>query len=231
MSESTPDVVIKPAESDVTRVASVFSAISRVMADLAKQGIGKTQQNTQDRYMYRGIDGLYNVMGPTLSRHGLVILPTISDIERKEKQTRSGSTIPHVIVRVKYLLVDSGSGDRIEIVHFGEAVDAGLGDKGIKKALSNAYTSLCYQLFAIPLVGQDDPDADQPSYDGDEVVGVISDEDAARIKGLLEATDSNVKKFLAAFSIESVEALSTSQLPLAQRMLDRKAADMKAGES
>ena len=51
----------------------VFTAINQVQAALAKTGIQKNQQNQQQRYNFRGIDDIYNALGPKLAEFGVCI--------------------------------------------------------------------------------------------------------------------------------------------------------------
>ena len=138
---------------------TIFKALSAVQADLAKQGIGKTDENTFDRYKYRGIDSVLNVLGPILAKHGVLIVPSTTKRETRQVQSRKGETMNHSVLEVKYTFYDA-HGDSITHKAYGEAIDRG--DKSLNKALTSAFKYLIFQAFAIPLVGDD---ADAESHD------------------------------------------------------------------
>jgi len=41
---------------------TVLKALAQVQADIAKQGISKSQENTYDKYKFRGIDDVLNAL-------------------------------------------------------------------------------------------------------------------------------------------------------------------------
>lgn len=139
---------------------NVYAAISAVQKELAERGIAKTQENTFDRYRFRGIDDVYNALGPVLARHGLVIYPEVTKRETIERQTQKGGISLHVILDVTYH-VAGPEGDSIKVNVIGEAMDRG--DKAINKAFSAAYKLACFQMFCIPVEGENrDSEQDSP---------------------------------------------------------------------
>lgn len=139
---------------------NVYAAISAVQKELAERGIAKTQENTFDRYRFRGIDDVYNALGPVLARHGLVIYPEVTKRETIERSTQKGGISLHVILDVTYH-VAGPEGDSICVPVIGEAMDRG--DKAINKAFSAAYKLACFQMFCIPVEGENrDSEQDSP---------------------------------------------------------------------
>ena len=130
----------------------VYAAISAVQKELAETGIKKTQENTFDRYKFRGIDDLYNFLGPVLARNALVIFPKVTNREMIERATQKGGVQIHTIIDVEYTFAGP-DGSFITVPVTGEAMDRG--DKSINKAMSAAYKLACFQTFCIPLDGQD----------------------------------------------------------------------------
>lgn len=51
-------------------VPEVYSAISNVMAQMSKEGIGKDRKNSQQGYNFRGIDDVYNTLCGVLAATG-----------------------------------------------------------------------------------------------------------------------------------------------------------------
>ena len=134
----------------------VYQAINAVQSDLSQTGIGKTQQNTQQRYNFRGIDDLYNALAPSLARNNLVIVPQMLERVVTEKPTRNGAMMSHVVVKVQYDFISSVDGSTHSIVMYGEAMDSA--DKATNKAFTAAYKYAAFQVFCIPTSGDNDAD-------------------------------------------------------------------------
>jgi len=137
---------------------SVYKAISGVMADLAKIGIGKDKTNAQQGFKYRGVDDVMNELAALLPKHGLVVLPRVMKREMIERQSAKGNALFYVWLDVEYdfVSVEDGSKHVVGPV-VGEAMDSG--DKASNKAMSIAYKYACFQAFCIPTEAVD-PDKD-----------------------------------------------------------------------
>jgi hypothetical protein len=137
---------------------TVYKAIAAVMADLSKTGIGKDQTNTFDKYKFRGIDGVYNALGPLLPKHGLVMLPRILNREVTERTSANGNTLFHTVLEMEFDFIAAEDGSKHTVGPiFGEAMDRG--DKSINKAMTAAYKYAIFQAFCIPTEGDNDADA------------------------------------------------------------------------
>ena len=133
-------------------MSTVYKAISAVQKELAEKGIGKGQYNAYDKYSFRGIDDVYNALGPILSKHELVIFPEVKNREIIERTSQKGGMMLHVILDITYHFVGP-DGSSVQVPVIGEAMDRG--DKAINKAFSAAYKLACFQTFCIPVEGQD----------------------------------------------------------------------------
>lgn len=140
---------------------SVYKAFNAVQKGLVAHGIAKAQKNQQQGYKYRGIDDVYNTLGPLLAECGLMIIPRVIDARVIAGQTKSGGTSYHHSVVVEYN-VFGPDGDRMEPVPIsrGECIDTS--DKGLNKALSAAYKYWVLSAFCVPLEGQEDADSATP---------------------------------------------------------------------
>lgn len=137
---------------------NVYKAMAAVMADLSKVGIGKDQQNKQQGFKYRGVDDVMNTLAPSLSKHGLLIVPRVLDRLVTERESRSGGTLFHTVLRVEFDFIAAEDGSKHVVGPvIGEAMDSG--DKAANKAMSIAYKYACFQAFCIPTEGMD-PDAE-----------------------------------------------------------------------
>jgi hypothetical protein len=136
---------------------SVYKAINKVQAALAKTGITKYRTNSQGSgYKFRGIDDVYNTIAPLLSEYGLCILPRVLTRHCDERQSKSGGALFYVTVEVEFDFVASEDGSKHTCKTFGEAMDSG--DKATNKAMSAAYKYACFQAFSIPTESDNDAD-------------------------------------------------------------------------
>ena len=197
----------------------VYAAINAVQRELASVGIAKAQQNHHDRYQFRGIDDVYNALAPALARHGLVILPRVTEREVTERSSRSGGAMFYVVLRIEFDFVAAEDGSTHTVVAFGEAMDRS--DKATNKAMSAAYKYAAFQTFCIPTEGAPDADADTPEV-SPTAPTVVSTDQAARLKAALKATGADVAAFCAHFQVPSVDQLGATQFDLASRLLARK---------
>ena len=183
----TPTMVEVPTAADVCGILKdmvqtgphVYRAIAATSAALAKVGIGKTRQNDQQGYKFRGIDEVLNALAPALSAAGLVILPRMTDRTVTERVTPKGSVLFYTVVRAEFDFVAVVDGSIHTVVTYGEAMDSG--DKSTNKAMSAAYKYAAFQAFCIPLEGMA-ADADQTTHEA--VLPVVPEHYAEIMDGL-----------------------------------------------
>ena len=143
-----------------TNGIQVYAAINAVQNAL-KPGIPKDQKNAMQGYNFRGIDDIYNVVGPLLPEHGLLIIPKMKSRVCEEHKNAKGNTLFRVTVEADYHFVSKVDGSREIVTMYGEAMDSG--DKATNKAMSAAYKYACIQTFSIPVRGE--PDADSETHE------------------------------------------------------------------
>lgn len=137
---------------------NVYQCINRVQTALNRTGISKDRTTQQGAsFMFRGIDDVYNAISPLLAEAGLCILPRMISRHCDERQNTAGKALFYVTVEAEFDLVSAEDGTLHTIRTFGEAMDSG--DKATNKAMSAAYKYACFQAFAIPTEGDNDPDA------------------------------------------------------------------------
>lgn len=135
----------------------VYEKIAAITADLSKIGISKDSKNSQQGYAFRGIDQVYCALSPLLAKHGLCILPRVTDRQVTERQNRNGGTLFYTTLTVEFDFVASEDGSKHTIVTIGEAMDSG--DKSSNKAMSAAYKYAAFMTFCVPTEGDNDADA------------------------------------------------------------------------
>ncbi|CAB4159277.1 Essential recombination function protein [uncultured Caudovirales phage] len=151
----------------MTQVApQVLKSIVAVTAAMSQQGIGKNARNKEQGYNYRGIDDVLNALSAQYAAHNLVIRPSVLEREVIEAKTAANKPLWKVTCKVSYTVLSAVDGSSVECVVYGEAMDTA--DKATNKAMSAAYKYLAIQLFAIPVEGQPDADAEthQPQDHG-----------------------------------------------------------------
>lgn len=133
----------------------IYGAITAAMNDI--NAVGKGKKNAQQGFMYRGVDDVMNAINPALSKHGIFIVPEVTDERRSERQTGKGGTLFSVRLDVNFRFY-AADGSYITARVIGEAMDSG--DKATNKAMSIAYKYACFQVFCIPTEDMQDPDAE-----------------------------------------------------------------------
>jgi hypothetical protein len=135
----------------------VYTAIKHVMEDMARAGVGKNQKNEQQNFRYRGVDDVMDALAPSLSRHGLIIVPHVLERSVTDRESRGGGKLFHALLKIDYDFICESDGSTVLVGPiYGEAMDSG--DKATNKAMAVAYKYACVQTFCIPITG-DDPDA------------------------------------------------------------------------
>ena len=138
--------------------SGIYEAIIGVMRDIG--AIGKTQKNLQQKYMFRGIDQVYNALQPAMVKNGVFAVPIVEKEERTERTTEKGTVIFYSRLHITYRFY-AADGSYIEARVIGESMDTG--DKATNKAMSAAYKYACFQVFCIPT--EDMPDADRDTHE------------------------------------------------------------------
>ena len=135
----------------------VYEKIAAITAELSKIGISKDSKNQSQGYAFRGIDQVYGALSPLLAKHGLCILPRVTDRNVIERQNKSGTALFYVTLIVEFDFVAAEDGSKHTVITVGEAMDSG--DKASNKAMSAAYKYAAFQAFCIPTEGDNDADA------------------------------------------------------------------------
>jgi len=138
-----------------TTIPRVLAAINSVQRAVSEVGIAKARKNTDQNFLYRGIDDVYNVVGPILANAGLLILP--QGLQRTERTytTSTGKTGVHATVQGHYRW-QHVEGGYVDVEAFGEAQD--FQARAHQKAMSTAYKNMLFSVLCIPLDGADADD-------------------------------------------------------------------------
>jgi hypothetical protein len=133
----------------------IYKAIAEIQREL--DAIGKTKQNKQQGFNFRGIDDVYNALHPLLAKHGVFTVPEVLEDRSEDRQTKSGGQLIYRILRMKYTFY-AIDGSSVAAVVIGEGMDSG--DKASNKAMSIAHKYAFFQVFSIPTeeVAASDPE-------------------------------------------------------------------------
>lgn len=134
---------------------NIYEAISATMNDVG--AIGKNTRNTQQGFMFRGIDAVMNALQPALIKNHIFVVPEVLEQTREERMSQKGGTLIYSICRIKYTFF-AEDGSNVSAVVIGEGMDSG--DKATNKAMSIAFKYACFQVFCIPTEEMKDPDAE-----------------------------------------------------------------------
>jgi hypothetical protein len=143
---------------------AVYAGIAQVQAAMARLGIGKDRRNQQQGYNFRGIDDVFNALAGIMAEHRLVFVPHYSDRQVFERETKSGGVLYYVTLVGRFRVTSTIDGSWIEVTTIGEAMDSG--DKATNKAMSTALKYAVFQLFFVPIQGDEgmiDPERDNPA--------------------------------------------------------------------
>ena len=134
---------------------NIYEAISATMNDVG--AIGKNTRNTQQGFMFRGIDAVMNALQPALIKNHIFVVPEVLEQTREERQSSKGGNLIYSICKIKYTFY-AEDGTSVSAVVIGEGMDSG--DKATNKAMSIAFKYACFQVFCIPTEEMKDPDAE-----------------------------------------------------------------------
>lgn len=162
----------------MTDKPTVHEALAAVMGDV--QAVRKGDRNSQQGYVFRGIDAVVNAVGPALRKHGVIVTPFKVDAHYRDVTTSTGKPSRECTVLATYRIYGP-AGDFIEAMAPGESMD--FGDKGAPKAMSVAMRILLLQALCIPT---DDPDPDSQSYER-----AARDDAPARDEGTQEPSEAD----------------------------------------
>ena len=137
------------------KVLNIYEAISQTMADVGF--VGKNTKNTQQGFMFRGIDAVMNALNPAMQKNHIFIVPEVLEQTREERTSEKGKLLIYSICKIKYTFY-AQDGSSVSAIVIGEGMDGG--DKATNKAMSIAFKYACFQVFCIPTEEMKDPDAE-----------------------------------------------------------------------
>jgi len=157
----------------------IFSCMLEAQAAFGRVGIPKNSMadfGGGSKRAYRSIDDVLPEANAILTAAGIVILPSVVDVEYKRYDVEKGSgnnkyttTTTVALLTIEYRIVCVEDGSFVTIRWIGEGVDGS--DKSSGKSGSYAYKNFLVNTFCIPVKGQPEPERDnipQPSSGNSE---------------------------------------------------------------
>ena len=125
----------------------------------AAEAVGKDRSNDQQKFKFRGIEDVMNMLHPIFAEHQVFILSDVVEEKTEERATRTGGSLIYRILKVQVSFVSGTDGSRETVTVIGEGMDSG--DKASNKAMSAAMKYALTQTLILPY-GQVDADATTP---------------------------------------------------------------------
>lgn len=189
---------------------NIYEAISATMNDVG--AIGKNTRNTQQGFMFRGIDAVMNALQPALIKNHIFVVPEVLEQTREERVSQKGGNLIYSICKIKYTFY-AEDGSFVTAVVIGEGMDTG--DKATNKAMSIAFKYACFQVFCIPTEEMKDPDAECHEVKPKETTSVenqkISDTKVTALRKKCESDGVEPSAILKRYNIRTFPDLTEKQ--------------------
>jgi hypothetical protein len=133
---------------------NIHESLVSIMIEI--EPIKKEKRNSQQGFMYRGIDDIMNELHSLFAKHHVIISPECIERIVSERQSKGGGLLFYISERIKFTFWAEDGSSIFSIID-GEAMDSG--DKATNKAMSVALKYCLMQMFLIPTDEMKDPDA------------------------------------------------------------------------
>lgn len=135
-------LVAMPGPAGTTKI---FPALIKVMQEVSH--VAKDGRNLDQKYAFRGIDGVMNAIGPAVRKHGVLAVPHKIDLKYRDARTTKDNPTREVIAKIVYRFY-AEDGSYVEAEVPGESLDQS--DKGSAKAMSVALRIVWLQILTLP---------------------------------------------------------------------------------
>lgn len=185
---------------DITHATpELFDALATAQGEI--ENASKNAANPHFRSKYADLAEVLNTIRPVFAKHGLSLI---------QSPGYDGS-----IASVTTILAHKSGG---YLTGTASCVPAKADAQGIGSATTYLRR---YSAAAVAGIAQEDDDGNSAAHNKPHAV--ITADQAATIRDLIEATGSDTAKFCAAFGCESVDTLPAAKYPAAMSALERKA--------
>lgn len=155
-----------PTTAPVAQPPHVLVAINEVKTALAIEGVGKSRENADQRYKFRGIDDILNALAAPMAKAQLIVFPLIKNRTESLRERDNGKFTTRVSLDVVFNFVSAKDGSSIPCRIQSEAHD--YSDKATNKAISFAMKYAFISVFNIPVIGAEDGDFASPGNEASD---------------------------------------------------------------
>lgn len=146
----------------------IFTLIPKIMTEVS--AVGKNSRNEFQKYNFRGIDDIYNMVHPILAANGVFCVPQVTRSKTEVFEGKDGKRSFRVILRVAHLFCAS-DGSHVEVITQGEGIDTS--DKASSKAMTAAMKYAFIELLSLHTEDIEDADKHSPEIDSDSHIKTI----------------------------------------------------------
>jgi hypothetical protein len=144
-----------------SRPPQIYRLMASIMQEIPSISKGRTAK-FGEQYAYRGIDDVYQALGPVMAKHGVFCRPHVLAQTYDVVENRSKQLEQRAIVHLE-LSFTAPDGSHIEADFPGVGIDQR--DKAVNKAASVAMREILIKTFCIPLAGSEDSETDNTPVD------------------------------------------------------------------
>lgn len=183
---------------------AMAAAKAEIPVIIKSREVDFTSSKGRTHYRYEDLAGIAKVVNPVLSRHGLSY----------RFRTSSAANEPVTVTCV----VSHRLGYSEE-----NTLSAGRDDSGNKNAIQQVGSTITYLQrmtlkAALGLAASDDDDGRRSEQSAEP----ITQDQASKVRALIEETDTDIAKFCQYMGVEAVTEILSTDLPRALAMLDKK---------
>lgn len=207
--------------------AWVLASLEYVQHELVARGIAKNEYNPDQKFHFRGVDTVMEVVSGLLVAARVIVTPRVTKRDTDIRETAKGYKRTHTHLLVEYTFRSLVDGSTVAIEVPGEGTDSS--DKGTSKAMAMAYKTAMVQTFSIPINGQDvDGDAGigyDHDHDGDgggagEPSPVISAKQMGAVMQRAKELGIKPERICAMYQIASIGEMTVDQFADCERQFD-----------
>ena len=162
-----------------TKRGEIYGALAAVMAEVGS--VGKSRQNPQQGYKFRGIDDVMAHVQGVLAKFKVICIPFVVSVEREMVATKSGGTMASVRAIIDHTFY-AADGSSVVARTIGEAMDSG--DKASNKSMSAALKYALVEALMIPTY-----EVDRDTEEASPTLDVIAAEKASLLTAFSAAED------------------------------------------
>lgn len=141
-----------------TEPGRIHELMVKAMQDMPHIGKERTAEAGKYSYQFRGIDDVYNYVGPVLARHGIVLLSEVLKHEVSERVDKATGRVTMFVTDLVRWAFTASDGSQCFAEFPGVGMDTS--DKAANKAMSVSLREACIKTFMIPIAGSVDPEQD-----------------------------------------------------------------------